>query len=93
MKSHFYFLIFAVLILVFTNLEAAKYENYETFFKDFSGLELDSKSIMSVNGLFFVKDVASFTLDSGMIYFFKPLNGNIIGAVFEGKELLITFQK
>ncbi len=85
MKSTFYFLIFAVLILVFTNLEAAKYENYETFFKDFSGLELDSKSIMPVNGLFFVKDVASFTLDSGMIYFFKPLNGNIIGAVFEGK--------
>jgi hypothetical protein len=45
----------------------------------------------AVNNLVLKKDAASFTLQSGEIYFLKPVEGRTVGAVFLGKgELYLT---
>ncbi len=80
--------IFFVILLVFGAVNfsfASKYNTFMEFYNDINQLDLDTKKILEVRDIFFVKDGASFVLDSGVIYFCKPTNNKVISAFFEGR--------
>ena len=63
----------------------SKYSTFMDFYNDMNNLELDNKKILPVSDVFFVKDGASFVLDSGVIYFSKQVNGKVVSALYEGR--------
>jgi hypothetical protein len=50
-------------------------------------VSLDSARVIQVDAYSFSKEGAEFILDSGYVYFFKPVNNRIVAAFFTGKGI------
>ncbi|MFA6571722.1 MAG: M1 family aminopeptidase [Bacteroidota bacterium] len=62
---------------------ATEYTDYKQFIQEFENLKLDGKSA-EVKDCFITKDVGNFSLESGRLFFCKPLAGRICVVIFIG---------
>ncbi|MFC2131889.1 M1 family aminopeptidase [Bacteroidota bacterium] len=78
-------LIIALLIVNITISNSSQIQTYEELRDQLRSLKPDASKIAIIEGMFWEKENGFITLESGKIYFFKPLNGRTCVAVFIGK--------
>lgn len=79
-----------LVVITLTDLTYAKpYENYTDFLSDIKSVSIDYTNAYPVREYFITKDVANISLDSGVVYLCKPVNGRICMAVFIGTGTLM----
>ncbi len=78
------------IIIVFVNMivlhaDENSGNKYVTTVNQLLNLEPDENQIYKVDNYSFSKDAADFILLEGQVYFLKPIDGRVIGAIFIGK--------
>jgi hypothetical protein len=68
---------------------AKPYENYTDFLNEMKNVAIDYQNAYPVTEYFLARDVATISLDSGVIYLCNPINNRRCIAVFIGKGTLL----
>ena len=77
-------------VITYPGITAAKpYENYSDFLNEIKNITIDYTNAYPVTEYFLTRDVATISLDSGIVYLCKPINNRRCLAVFIGKGTLM----
>jgi hypothetical protein len=57
----------------------------ELAYHEIRNLSLDSALVLPIESCLFTKDAGTFALESGRLWFFKPVLGKVVGAFFQGE--------
>ena len=78
------FILAGIILFVFPIVLNAQ-SSYISGLNNLKNPVIDTENIYDVKDIVLIRDVATISLDSGTVYFFKPINGRTKLAVFEGK--------